>query len=153
MTNLKNLEPTIKALADVGPDLAQRVGLRCRTFPYTQSLIDRAVRGDYMNLFVVIDLTIPRLKRTLFLGTRWGEEDAKLVPAPGDPWYLNYTYDPTERAVGAAPTGRGGAAWRPAGCGSADAGHGTDAGRRRARSCPWCRHNSWRIPACPALRR
>ena len=47
-----------------------------------------------MNLYAVLDLTIPRLKRTLFLGTRWGEEHAKLVPAPGDPWYLNYTYEP-----------------------------------------------------------
>ena len=24
----------------------------------------------------------------MFLGTRWGDEDAKLIPAPGDPWYL-----------------------------------------------------------------
>ena len=29
-----------------------------------------------MNLFAIFDLTVPRLKRTLFLGTRWGDEDA-----------------------------------------------------------------------------
>ena len=45
-------------------------------------------------MFAVIDLTLPRLKRTLLLGTRWGQPGAALVPAPGDPWYLNYTYDP-----------------------------------------------------------
>ena len=40
-----------------------------------------------MNLFITFDFTIPRLKRALFLGTRWGQEGAPLVPAPGDPCY------------------------------------------------------------------
>ena len=48
-----------------------------------------------------VDLTDPRLKRAMFLGTRWGDEGAKFVPAPGDPYYLNYTYDPLR--VGMAP--------------------------------------------------
>ena len=56
-----------------------------------------------MNLFAVIDLTIPRLKRTLFLGTRWGEEHAQLIPAPGDPYYLNYTYDPLNAPLASPP--------------------------------------------------
>ncbi len=39
-----------------------------------------------MNLFAVFDLTVPpRLKRTLFAGTRWGDENVHIVPAPGDP--------------------------------------------------------------------
>lgn len=91
--NLNNLEPTIKALADVGPDLATAIAY-LPTYPYTQDFIDRAIRGDYMNQFIQFDFTISRLKRTLFLGTRWGQEGATLVPAPGDPWYLSYTYDP-----------------------------------------------------------
>jgi virulence factor Mce-like protein len=91
--NLKDLEPTLRALADVGPKL-DTVLAYATTFPYTQNFIDRAIRGDYMNQFIVFDFTIPRLKRTLFLGTRWGQEGAKLVPAPGDPWYATYTYDP-----------------------------------------------------------
>lgn len=80
--NLKNLEPTLKALADIGPDLGEVLGY-APTFPYTQSFMDRGIRGDYYNLFATIDLTIPRLKRTLFLGTRWGDQDVQLVPAPG----------------------------------------------------------------------
>ncbi|HRD15091.1 MAG TPA: mammalian cell entry protein, partial [Mycobacterium sp.] len=40
---------------------------------------------------------------TLFLGTRWGEEHAKLVPAPGDPWYLNYTVEPLSAGVAPPP--------------------------------------------------
>jgi len=101
--NLQNLDPTIKALADLGPDLDAILGY-LTTFPYTQDYIDRAIRGDYVNMFLDLDLTIPRLKRTLFLGTRWGELNAPLTPAPGDPYYLNYTYDPVGAPVAPPPT-------------------------------------------------
>jgi len=93
VTNLRNLEPALKALADIGPELDLALS-GALTFPFSQNFIDRGVRGDYLNLFAVFDLTVPRLKRTLFLGTRWGEQGAKLMPAPGDPWYVTYTYDP-----------------------------------------------------------
>ncbi|KUI37376.1 mammalian cell entry protein [Mycobacterium sp. IS-1496] len=96
--NLQNLEPTLKALADVGPNLGTALAY-APTFPYTQGFIDRAIRGDYMNQFIIFDFTIPRLKRGLFLGTRWGEEGTPMVPAPGDPWYLNYTLDPLNAPV------------------------------------------------------
>jgi phospholipid/cholesterol/gamma-HCH transport system substrate-binding protein len=100
--NLKNLAPTIRVLADLGPDL-DAVLAHLPIYPYGQSFIDRAVRGDYQNLFLDIDLTVPRLKRTLFLGTRWGQVGAPLVPAPGDPWYLNYTYDPLKAPTNPPP--------------------------------------------------
>lgn len=108
--NLKNLGPTIKELADVGKDLDFLLAY-ATTFPYTQSFVDRAVHGDYLNLFAVIDATIPRLKRGLFLGTRWGENNAALVPAPGDAWFQTYTYDPL--SVGVAPPPPAGAAPPP----------------------------------------
>ncbi|KUI13751.1 mammalian cell entry protein [Mycobacterium lehmannii] len=101
--NLANLEPTLRALADVGPNLGTVLAY-APTFPYTQSFIDRAIRGDYMNQFIVFDFTIPRLKRGLFLGTRWGQEGAPMVPAPGDPWYLTYTLDPLNAPITPAPT-------------------------------------------------
>ncbi len=100
--NLKNLGPAIKAFADVGPDLDSVLEYAAH-FPFTNSFIDRAIRGDYYNLFATVDLTIPRLKHTLFLGTRWEQEDAQLVPAPGDPNYLNYTYDPLKTGVAPPP--------------------------------------------------
>ncbi|CAN5449609.1 MCE family protein [soil metagenome] len=102
VANLKNLEPVLKALADLGPDLAPVLGY-APTFPYTQSFMDRGIRGDYYNLFATVDLTIPRLKRSLFLGTRWEQEGAQLVPAPGDPYFLNYTYDPLKTGVTPPP--------------------------------------------------
>ena len=74
----------MRALADVGPGLT-RVLAYSTVFPYGQDLVDRGVKGDYMNLFTVLDLTVPRLKRSLFLGTRWGDANAQLVAAPGDP--------------------------------------------------------------------
>ncbi|WP_319448169.1 MULTISPECIES: MCE family protein [unclassified Mycobacterium] len=114
VTNLKNLEPTIKSLADVGPDLDRAIAAAA-VFPFTQNVIDRAFRGDYANLSVIVDLTIPRLKRTLLLGTRWGDEGAKLVPAPGDPWYLNYTYEPLSAPLAPPPPGTAMPADVPAG--------------------------------------
>ncbi len=100
VTNLKNLEPAIKSLADVGTDLVP--GLTWATaFPYGPAFADRITRGDYINLFAVFDLSYPRLKRTLFLGTRWGDENAKLIPAPGDPWFAQYSNNPL--AVGVTP--------------------------------------------------
>ena len=100
--NLRNLEPTIKALADLGPDLDTIIAA-LPTYPLNQNIIDRGVRGDYFNLFQQIDLTIPSLKRSLFLGTRFGDENAQLVPAPGEPYDLNYTYNPLGVGVAPAP--------------------------------------------------
>lgn len=93
ITNLQNLAPLLRVLADVGPDL-DTVLAYLTTYPLSQDIIDRGVRGDYMNLFAVIDLTVPRLKRTTLLGTRFGVPRHTLTPAPGDPWQLNYSYDP-----------------------------------------------------------
>ncbi len=104
VTNLHNLEPAIKALADVGPDLASVLEFALH-FPLPQGLIDRGIRGDYYNLFATVDLTIPRLKHSLLLGTRWEQEGSQNVPAPGDPWYMNYTYDPLKSGVNPPPPG------------------------------------------------
>ena len=111
--NLKSLEPAIRAIADVGPDL-DTVLAYVPTFPYTQNIIDRAARGDYMNMFAVLDLTVPRMKRTLLLGTRWGQEGAKLVPAPGEPSILNFTYPLPGTGAASPPNGRPPAAPPPA---------------------------------------
>jgi phospholipid/cholesterol/gamma-HCH transport system substrate-binding protein len=99
VTNLQNLEPTLKALADVGPGIDTALAY-IPTFPLTQNLIDRGVRGDYVNLFVTVDLTLARLKRGLLLGTHLGQDRASMIPAPGDPGYdAYYTKNPM-----AAPT-------------------------------------------------
>jgi virulence factor Mce-like protein len=103
VTNLRNLDPTIRALADVGDGLDQSLA-SLGVFPLSQNLIDRGLRGDYMNLFAILDLTVPRLKRSLLLGTRWGQPGEALVPAPGDPYYLRYTYDPLTFPITGPPS-------------------------------------------------
>jgi phospholipid/cholesterol/gamma-HCH transport system substrate-binding protein len=100
--NLKNLEPTVKGLADVGPDLDTALAA-LSVFPFTQNFVDRAVRGDFFNLHVILDLTIPKLKSGLFLGTHWGQLGEQLIPAPGDPPYLQYTRDPLHGGFGPPP--------------------------------------------------
>ncbi|MDT5166024.1 MAG: phospholipid/cholesterol/gamma-HCH transport system substrate-binding protein [Mycobacterium sp.] len=100
--NLKNLEPTVKSLADVGPDLDTAIAA-LTVFPFTQNFVDRAVRGDYFNLHVQLDLSIPRLKRGLFLGTHWGQLGEQQIPGPGDPPYLQYTRDPLHGGFGPPP--------------------------------------------------
>jgi ABC-type transporter Mla subunit MlaD len=89
--NLQNLEPTIAALADIGPELDRALAY-APTFPFTQNFIDRAIRGDYVNGFFTMDLTNARLRKSLLLGTHWGRLGAEQVPAPGDPGYLQYQY-------------------------------------------------------------
>lgn len=102
--NLTHLAPTLQALADLGPDISTALGY-ATIFPLNQNIIDRGIRGDYMNLFVTVDLTLGRLKRGLLVGTSFGDENAPLVPAPGDPGYETfYSKNPLGEAV-APPVG------------------------------------------------
>ncbi len=98
--NLQGLEPALKSLADIGPDLSQAL-IFATAFPYGPAFADKIAKGDYINLMATFDLTYPRFKRGILLGTRWGDQNAKLIPAPGDPYFLNYAYDPM--MVGVAP--------------------------------------------------
>jgi virulence factor Mce-like protein len=100
--NLSDLEPALQALANIGPEITQALNFAL-AFPYGPAFADRITKGDYINLYAVFDITYPRLKRSTFLGTRWGDEDAKLIPAPGDPWYLNYSYNPLSLGVSPPP--------------------------------------------------
>jgi phospholipid/cholesterol/gamma-HCH transport system substrate-binding protein len=99
--NLQNLAPTLQALADVGPEIDTALAY-APTFPLTQNIIDRGVRGDYVNLWVTVDLTNSRMKRGLLLGTRLGQDRASLIPAPGDPGYDAY-YTKFPLGVGTSP--------------------------------------------------
>jgi phospholipid/cholesterol/gamma-HCH transport system substrate-binding protein len=100
--NLSDLKPALEALANIGPEITQALNFAL-AFPYGPAFADRITKGDYINLYAIFDITYPRLKRTTLLGTRWGDEDAKLIPAPGDPWYLNYSYNPLSLGVSPPP--------------------------------------------------
>lgn len=98
--NLQHLEPAIKALADVGIGLDKAIAY-ASVFPNGQSAIDNAIRGDFLNESTTIDLTVPRLKRELLMGTRWGDPNAQIQAAVGDPGYAEQTGDPL--SVGVLP--------------------------------------------------
>lgn len=101
--NLTHLGPTLQALADLGPDISSALGY-ATIFPLNQNIIDRGIRGDYMNLFVTVDLTLSRFRRGLLAGTSFGDENAPLVPAPGDPGYQDfYSKNPLGEAVALPP--------------------------------------------------
>jgi len=119
--NLKNLAPALGALADIGPDLDAAIGL-APTFPFTQGFIDRNVRGDYTNGFFYIDLTNAGLRKSILLGSHWGRLGAEIVPAPGDPEYLQFRYGAPPGApggwvapgpVGEPMRGVNGSPWQP----------------------------------------
>jgi phospholipid/cholesterol/gamma-HCH transport system substrate-binding protein len=119
--NLKNLAPALGALADIGPDLDAAIGL-APTYPFTQGYIDRNVRGDYVNGFFYIDLTNAGLRKSILLGSHWGRLGAEIVPAPGDPEYLQFRYGAPPGApvgwvapgpVGEPMRGVNGSPWQP----------------------------------------
>ena len=82
--NLKNLEPTISALADVGPDLDAFA--YAPTYPVHP---ERHRPGHQRRLRQRVLHPRPDERpasgRALLLGTHWGRMGAELVPAPGDP--------------------------------------------------------------------
>lgn len=98
--NLQHLEPITRSLADVGININKALAY-FPAFPYGQKSIDKQLKGDYYNLSVILDFTIPRLKRDLLMGTRWGDPTSQLQAAIGDPGYAEQTRDPL--GVGVAP--------------------------------------------------
>lgn len=67
---LNDLGPVLESLANAGPALTRSLSL-LSTFPWAKETITNAFRGDYVNLTMVVDLTLSRIDNALFTGTRW----------------------------------------------------------------------------------
>jgi phospholipid/cholesterol/gamma-HCH transport system substrate-binding protein len=63
--DFKDLYAVIKPINDNRADFISDLDL-LPTFPFTTRYLRRAVRGDYLNVFVTFDLTIRRLGETVF---------------------------------------------------------------------------------------
>jgi phospholipid/cholesterol/gamma-HCH transport system substrate-binding protein len=63
--DFKDLYAVVKPLNDNRADFVSDLDL-LPTFPFTSRYLRRAVRGDYLNVFVTFDLTIRRLGETIF---------------------------------------------------------------------------------------
>jgi phospholipid/cholesterol/gamma-HCH transport system substrate-binding protein len=70
VSELNAAGPVLAALANAGPDMTRSLSL-LGTFPWPKENIDKIVRGDYINLDGIFDLTLSRLGDGLLTGTRW----------------------------------------------------------------------------------
>jgi phospholipid/cholesterol/gamma-HCH transport system substrate-binding protein len=102
---LKDLGPVLESLANAGPALTRSLSL-LSTFPWPKETITNAFRGDYVNLTMVVDLTLSRIDNALFTGTRWEGNLTELemqwgrtigqIPSPytaGNPLIIPYRTD------------------------------------------------------------
>lgn len=104
-TNLKNLQRPLRELAKASPYLVGALKLLL-TVPFNIENIPKAIRGDYINVSVTIDLTLSAIDNGFLSGTgisgmlraleqAWGRDPATMIPdvrftpnpnnAPGGP--------------------------------------------------------------------
>ncbi|MFE3002778.1 MCE family protein [Nocardia sp. NPDC059246] len=62
--DLHNLQPTLTQLAAAGSDLAGSL-LLATTFPFPVTVADRAIKGDYVNLFLTLDLSVQGIQNKI----------------------------------------------------------------------------------------
>jgi phospholipid/cholesterol/gamma-HCH transport system substrate-binding protein len=85
--DLKDLYPVIKALNDYRSDFVKDLDL-LPTFPFTTKYLRRAVRGDYLNVFVTFDLTVRRLGETIFTTSKLDPNMVRLNDVINPPDWL-----------------------------------------------------------------
>ncbi|WP_040794310.1 MCE family protein [Nocardia higoensis] len=69
--NLDALWPTLQRLADTGGNLAESLKILL-SFPFPLKNLDKAIKGDYLNLFMTVDMTGKRLDTNWLSGTPLG---------------------------------------------------------------------------------
>ncbi|MFE7745711.1 MCE family protein [Nocardia sp. NPDC057455] len=69
--NLRSLVPVLKSLSDTGGDLTEALKILA-TFPFPMKNLDHAIKGDYLNLFMTVDITGKRLDSNFLTGTPLG---------------------------------------------------------------------------------
>lgn len=67
IANLASVQPTLRELADAGKNLTGALGNI--SFPFPVEGADVVFRGDYINFFASVDLTLPTLERDFLAGT------------------------------------------------------------------------------------
>ncbi|MQY24635.1 MCE family protein [Nocardia aurantia] len=69
--DLAHLRPALQSLADTGTKLADSLQILL-TFPFPLKNLDRALKGDYLNLLMTVDITGARLDSNFLTGTALG---------------------------------------------------------------------------------
>ncbi|MBF6211847.1 MCE family protein [Nocardia puris] len=70
-SNLNSLVPVLRQLADTGGNLSESLTILL-TFPFPMRGLDNAIKGDYLNLFMTVDMTGKRLDSNWLTGTPLG---------------------------------------------------------------------------------
>ncbi|MDT5348939.1 MAG: phospholipid/cholesterol/gamma-HCH transport system substrate-binding protein [Mycobacterium sp.] len=70
VSNLRDLAPVLRSLADAGPALTKGLDMLL-TYPWPASTARNWFRGDYANLTLIVDLTLSRIDTGIFTGSRW----------------------------------------------------------------------------------
>jgi phospholipid/cholesterol/gamma-HCH transport system substrate-binding protein len=70
VAELKDIAPVLDSFANAGPALTRSLSLLA-TYPWPKETMANFVRGDAVNITMVIDLTLSRLDTSFFTGTRW----------------------------------------------------------------------------------
>ena len=65
---LKDIGPVLQSAADAGPALTRSLDLFV-TLPFPKSMVEKIVRGDYLNVSVIVDLTLSRLDADFLTGS------------------------------------------------------------------------------------
>jgi phospholipid/cholesterol/gamma-HCH transport system substrate-binding protein len=71
LANLRDLQPVVGRLADSAQNVANSISFLA-TFPFPQATIEHSIKGDYANLWIVLDLTESKLKKAWLTGTPLG---------------------------------------------------------------------------------
>ncbi|QDQ98652.1 MCE family protein [Tomitella fengzijianii] len=82
--SVADLTPVLRRLADAGKDLTGSLSVLL-TFPFPMNILDNTIRGDYSNLFMTLDLTVPRIKSDMLHGSPLGRQAASGEGALGSP--------------------------------------------------------------------
>ncbi|MEV6325655.1 MCE family protein [Nocardia sp. NPDC051787] len=69
--NLHSLVPVLRSLSDTGSNLTEALKILA-TFPFPMKNLDHAIKGDYLNLFMTVDMTGRRLDSNFLTGTPLG---------------------------------------------------------------------------------
>ncbi|HVV08202.1 MCE family protein [Amycolatopsis sp.] len=67
LANLRSLQPVLGRLSDSGTNLVDSLSL-VGNFPWPGRTVANAVRGDYANIDVTLDLTLPTLQKNFLTG-------------------------------------------------------------------------------------
>jgi phospholipid/cholesterol/gamma-HCH transport system substrate-binding protein len=85
--DLKDAYPVVKAFADSANDIVDSLPY-LPTYPLPGTYLDQAVRGDFLNAFVTIDLTLRRLGETVFTTSKLDPNMKRLNEVVNPPDFL-----------------------------------------------------------------